>query len=183
MRKRFVVVLLALATAIAPASAQMAVRGTGIYQHGIAGQAGYGTAPQENDYANGRRLIHFGKYAEAIPFLNSAHLEQPHNADILAFLGYAHHMTGDNDLALDLYTAALQESPDDLLAHEYLGELYLNKHNAASAQTQLAELVRLCPSSCDERDALTKSIGNYQSTNGPATAPTAAQSSPAPTKQ
>jgi tetratricopeptide (TPR) repeat protein len=162
MRKEFVVVLLALATAIAPASAQMAVRGAGIYQNGIAGQTGYGTAPQENDYANGRRLIHFGKYAEAIPFLNSAHLEQPHNADILAFLGYAHHMTGDNDLALDLYKVALQENPDHLLAHEYLGELYLSLNYLPPAQEQLARLDQLCPSGCDERDALAKAIATFQ---------------------
>jgi tetratricopeptide (TPR) repeat protein len=161
MRKEFVVVLLMFAAASAPASAQqMGVRGGAIY-HDM-GTMDYGMAPQENDYANARRLIHFGKYADAIPYLKNAHMEQPHNADILTYLGYAHHMTGDNDLALDYYQVALQENPDQLLAHEYLGELYLGMHYLSSAQEQLAQLTRLCASGCDERDALTKAIATYQ---------------------
>jgi tetratricopeptide (TPR) repeat protein len=162
MRKGFVVALLASAVAAAPAaSQQMGIRGAAVYHNGVVANAGYGDQ-QENDYANGRRLIHFGKYAEAIPFLKNAHMEQPHNADILAYLGYAYHMAGDNDLAADYYQVALQENPDHLLAHEYLGELYLDKHNLPSAQEQLALLARGCPSGCDERDALTKAIGSYQ---------------------
>jgi tetratricopeptide (TPR) repeat protein len=161
MRKSLVVIIVAFAAAAAPASAQMAVRGSAVYHSGVVANAGYGDQ-QENDYANGRRLIHFGKYAEAIPFLKNAHMEQPHNADILAYLGYAYHMTGDNDLAADYYQVALQENPDHLLAHEYLGELYLDKHMIASAQEQLAQLTRLCAAGCDERDALSKAIATYQ---------------------
>jgi tetratricopeptide (TPR) repeat protein len=171
MRKGFVVALLASAVAAAPAaSQQMGIRGAAVYHNGVVANAGYGDQ-QENDYANGRRLLHFGKYAEAIPFLKNAHMEQPHNADILAYLGYAYHMTGDNDLAADYYQVALQENPDHRLAHEYLGELYLDKHDSASAQIQLGELVRLCPSSCDERDALTKAIATYQASASAAPPP------------
>lgn len=173
MRRGFVVVLLAFAAAAVPAAGQqMGIRGAAVYHNGVAANAGYGDQ-QENDYANGRRLLHFGKYAEAIPFLKSAHMEQPHNADILAFLGYAHHMTGDDDLALDYYQVALTEDPDHRLAHEYLGELYLGKHFLSSAQEQLAQLTRLCASGCDERDGLTKAIATYQAaaSNAPATPP------------
>jgi tetratricopeptide (TPR) repeat protein len=171
MRKEFVAAILVLAAV--PAAAQNAVRSVGNYQHGVVANAGSGSDQPENDYANGRRLMHFEKYAEAIPFLRSAHLQQPHNADILALLGYAYHMTGDNDLALAFYQAALQENPDHLQAHEYLGELYLDKHFLQSAQEQLAQLTRLCASGCDERDALTKSIATYQASASatPATPP------------
>jgi tetratricopeptide (TPR) repeat protein len=172
MRKEFVVVLLAFAAATVPASAQqMGVRGGAIY-HDM-GTMDYGMAPQENDYATARRLIHFGKYAEAIPYLNNAHMEQPHKTDIIVYLGYAHHMTGDNDLALDYYRVALQEDPDHLLAREYLGELYLSLNYLPSAQEQLARLNQLCPSGCDERDALTKAIATYQASASaaPATPP------------
>jgi tetratricopeptide (TPR) repeat protein len=172
MRKEFVVVLLAFAAATVPASAQqMGVRGGAIY-HDM-GTMDYGMAPQENDYATARRLIHFGKYAEAIPYLNNAHTEQPHKTDIIVYLGYAHHMVGDNDLALDYYQVALQEDPDHRLAHEYLGELYLGTHFLSSAQGQLDQLARLCPSGCDERDALTEAIATYRAaaSAAPATPP------------
>jgi tetratricopeptide (TPR) repeat protein len=149
--------------------------GCGSCGRGISSGPGAGAsgAPQVDDYAMGRRLIHFEKYAEAIPYLARAHNEQPHDADILAYLGFAHHMVGDDDISLDLYQRALTEDADNKVAHQFLGELYLIKHDAASAQTQLAELVRLCPSSCDERNALTKSLGAYQSTITPAGQPSA----------
>ena len=172
MRKQFLVVLMALATAPAAAQ-QMGVRGGAIY-HDM-GTMDYGMAPQENDYATGRRLIHFGKYAEAIPHLENAHTEQPHNAEILTYLGYAHQMNGDKDLAFDYYKVALQEDPDQLLAHEYLGELYLDRNFLSSAQEQLAQLARLCPSSCDERDALAKAVATYQA--AASTAPATPKSS------
>ena len=65
MRHEIAVMILAFAAASAPAAAQqMGVRGGAIY-HDM-GTMDYGMAPQENDYATARRLIHFGKYAEAI---------------------------------------------------------------------------------------------------------------------
>ena len=173
MRNKFVVVLLAIAATSSPTFAQMGVGGvnnTAVFHT----PSNSGNQPQVDNYATGRRLVHFGKYAEAIPYLNSAHEERPHNADILVFLGYAHHMTGDNDLALDYYRAALQENPDHLLAHEYLGELYLSLNYLPSAQEQLGRLNQLCPSGCDERDALTKAIASYQ--------PSASTAPPTPPK-
>ena len=129
---------------------------------GVSSGAGNASTPESDDYAMGRRLIHFEKYADAIPYLARARNERPHDSDTLTYLGYAHHMVGDDDIALDEYQAALKEDADHLLAHEYLGELYLGTHNPVSAQSQLSELVRLCLSNCDERDALTKAIATYR---------------------
>src|SRR6185437_1937355 len=47
-------------------------------------------------------------------------------------------------------------------AHEYLGELYLQMYDPASAQKELATLASLCPDGCDERDTLAKAIAAYQ---------------------
>jgi tetratricopeptide (TPR) repeat protein len=162
MRKGFPVVLVALCVAFVapPLQAQNAYMGS--YQHAVAAVGAYGPQGQGDDYANARRLIHFKKYAEAIPFLDNAHGLHPHDADVLAFLGYAHYMVGDKDLSLAIYQKALTENPDHKLAHLFLGELYLGKNDVAAAQAQLAELARLCPSSCDERDALTKEVASYQ---------------------
>ena len=169
-----IILALAVLTAGAFASPVLAigpVLGGGSYGHGIGtgNGAGNATAPNIDDYATGRRLIHFEKYAEAVPFLKRAHNERPHDADVLAYLGYAEYMAGDGDDALDAYQAALTEDPDHKSAHEYLGELYLAKNNLAAARIQLAELVRICPSSCDERDALTKAIAASQPAAAPLT--------------
>ncbi|HEY1961326.1 MAG TPA: hypothetical protein VGG69_02820, partial [Rhizomicrobium sp.] len=43
-----------------------------------------------------------------------------------------------------------------------LGELYLKMNQLANANAQLAELTRLCPDSCEEKDVLTKAISDYR---------------------
>jgi tetratricopeptide (TPR) repeat protein len=162
MRREFAAILLTAFGALCagPLWAQNAYMGS--YQHAVAAVGAYGPQGQGDDYANARRLIHFKKYAEAIPFLDSAHGLHPHDADVLAFLGYAHYMVGDTDLSLIIYQKALTENPDHKLAHLFLGEFYLGKNDVAAARAQLAELARVCPSSCDERDTLTKEVASYQ---------------------
>ncbi|HSC18072.1 MAG TPA: tetratricopeptide repeat protein [Rhizomicrobium sp.] len=115
-----------------------------------------------DDYSTAVRLIHHEKYAEAVPYLNRALAERPASADVLNYLGYTHRMLGDYPGSLDFYTRALARDPDHKGAHEYLGELYLKMNQLANARSQLAELTRLCPDNCEERDVLTKAISDYQ---------------------
>ena len=136
-------------------------------------------ASTDDDYSTAVRLIHREKYADAIPYLNRALADRPHSANTLSYLGYTHRMLGDYPGSLDFYQKALAIDPDHKGAHEYLGELYLMMHDSGSANTQLAELTRLCPDGCDEKDALTKSIADYQS-KAAATSPAA---TPATTQQ
>ena len=147
---------------------------------GYGGSAGMGgtSAMKLDDYSMALRNIHREKYADAIPFLERALEDRPHSADILNYLGYTNRMVGNYQLSLAWYRKALAEDPDHKGAHEYLGELYLNMHDLVSAQGQLAELARLCPDSCDERDTLTKSIADYVAAN-PAAAPSTASAPPA----
>jgi Tetratricopeptide repeat len=178
MRRSFIIAILMLAAGALPVQvmAQMG-GGPGGWGRPMGGSGGSGSGmPGFEDYGMALRLIHNEQYADAIPYLNSAHAGRPHNADILNYLGFAHRMLGDYPAALDFYQRALQEDPDHKLAHENLGELYLNMHDVASANGQLAELTRLCPSGCDDRDTLTKSIATYVAAN-PAPAPAQA---PAP---
>ena len=128
---------------------------TGGYTGGVRG-SGF------DDYATAVRLIHHEKYAEAVPYLNRALAERPASADVLNYLGYTHRMLGDYPGSLDFYTRALARDPDHKGAHEYLGELYLKMNQLANARLQLAELARLCPSACEEKDVLTKAISDYQ---------------------
>lgn len=142
---------------------------------------GMGFAPAD-EYATGLRLIHHEHYADAIPHLNAALQKKPHDADVANYLGFAHRkvgetMTGDQqaqefDASMRFYQYALQFDPDHKGVHEYLGELYLDMHDPASANQELAKLTSLCPSGCDEHDTLAQAIAKA----GPAqTAPPAAQ--------
>jgi tetratricopeptide (TPR) repeat protein len=140
-----------------------------------AGNSGFGggnaTSSIFTDYAVALRLMHQGNYADAIPYLDHALIGRPHSADILTNLGYSHFMTDDPSTALADYQKALATDPDHKRAHQHLGELYLALHDTASAQAQLAELTRVCPSGCDEKDALTKAIADYAGSAPPASAP------------
>jgi hypothetical protein len=120
-----------------------------------------GSGASFDDYTVAVRLIKHEKYSEAIPHLELALANKPHSADILNYLGYTHRMLGDYPSSLDFYKRALAMDPDHKGVHEYLGELYLQMHDTASAQAELTTLAGLCPSGCDERDMLTKAIAAY----------------------
>ena len=62
------------------------------------GGSGGGSASFD-DYSTALRLIHHEKYAEAIPHLEMALADKPHDADILNYLGYTHRMMGDSPIA------------------------------------------------------------------------------------
>ncbi|HEX7725096.1 MAG TPA: tetratricopeptide repeat protein [Rhizomicrobium sp.] len=121
------------------------------------------------DYATALRLMHSGQYEDALPYLNSALSDRPRSANLLDKLGYAQRMAGDLPDALANLQKALVIDPDHRGAHQHLGELYLAMHEPTSADAQMAELNRLCPDGCDEKDALTKAISEYRA--GTATQP------------
>ena len=129
---------------------------------GGGGYSGGAAGPQMSDYAIGLRMIKHERYSDALPHLLIALTDKPNDPDILNYIGYAKRMTGDLDGSLDYYQRALAIKPDHRGVHEYLGELYLMKHDPASAQKELDTLASLCPDGCDERDTLTKSIAAYQ---------------------
>jgi len=147
---------------------------------GYGGGGGMGGSAGFDDYATAVRLIHHEKYADAIPYLNRALQQKPNNADVLNYLGYTHRMLGDYPGSLDFYQRALARDPDHKGAHEYLGELYLKTHQLGQARAQLDELTRLCPSDCDEKDALTKAISDYETAANAPAAPAASAAPAAP---
>ena len=130
-------------------------RGTGM----LGGTSSMG----EDPYRTAIRLIHHEKYAEAIPYIDQAAVDKPQNANVLSYAGYAHAKIGEYGTSLDYLQKALAQDPDHKAARQYLGEDYLAMHNLTAANTQLTELARICPSGCDEKDALTKEIADYQS--------------------
>ena len=139
------------------------------------GGGGMGGSATFDDYAVAVRLIKHEKYSDAIPHLLVALGDRPRSADILNYLGYSNRMIGQYPQSLAYYQRALSIDPDHKGVHEYLGELYLQMNDLPSAQKELATLMTLCPSGCDERDTLTKAIAAYT----PAPAATAAPAAPA----
>jgi tetratricopeptide (TPR) repeat protein len=162
MKQACIVVLAAVAVCAGfPATGQM-----GGYGGGYGGS--YNSMSMRthlDDYAMAKRLIQHEKYSDAIPYLERALAARPRSADVLDSLGYAHHMTGDDHGAVAWLEKALAEDPDHKGAHENLGEVYLALHDVTSARAQLTELARLCPSDCDERQALTKAVNVYLAAN------------------
>jgi hypothetical protein len=178
MRRMHFVAVLTLAVCAAPSALFAMGGGGGGYGGGFSSMR---MPTKPDDYSAALKLIHQERFADAMPYLDKAVAQHPHNADILNYLGYTHRMVGDFPGSLAWYQKALTEDPDHKGAHEYLGELYLNMRDVASARMQLAELVRLCPDNCDERDTLTKSIDTFVAANPPAAMPATAATVPTPT--
>jgi tetratricopeptide (TPR) repeat protein len=125
-----------------------------------------------NPYQIGLHLLQDQKYRDAIPHLNAAVARSPSDAGAWFYLGYAHQEMADGlsgaqrddevDAAMRAYRRALALDPGIKSAHQYLGGLYLLKHDRDAAATQASALARICPSGCDERAALDTAIAKYQ---------------------
>lgn len=109
-----------------------------------------------------KKLIKNEKYKRAIGKLKKAKREEPHNADIYNYLGFAHRKSGDYEASGTHYQKALSLDPNHKLALEYQGELFLTLNDVVSAQANLAQLADLCPQGCNERDDLAKAIARHQ---------------------
>lgn len=111
-------------------------------------------------YATALRLLHAQKYDDAIPYLEKVREGRPRSVDILEKLGFAQMMTGDYPGAIASLQKALSIDEDNRLVHQDLGEVYLATHDRASADMQMAALNQLCPTGCDEKDALSKAMAD-----------------------
>lgn len=80
------------------------------------------------------------------------------NADIHNLIGYALRKNGDKAGAATYYAKALALDPDHKGALEYQGELFVETGDLAKAKLNLARLVTLCPTGCEERADLEAAI-------------------------
>ena len=124
----------------------------------------YGYEPSASKLINdAKKLIKNDKHERAIKKLKKAIKEEPDNADVYNYLGFAHRKIGDYDNTKTYYKKALSIQPDHKLALEYQGELFLRLDDVQSAQSNLAKLKLLCPSGCDELADLDIAISKYLS--------------------
>ena len=80
------------------------------------------------------------------------------HADVYNLLGFSLRKSGDKTTGATFYRKALDFNPDHLGALEYQGELFVELGEIDKAKANLARLVKLCPSGCEEREDLEKAI-------------------------
>lgn len=123
----------------------------------------YNYQPSASKLVNeAKKLIKKEKYKRAIGKLEKAKRDEPDNADIFNYLGFAHRKMGAYAQSQSYYRQALDLDPGHKLALEYQGELYLTLDDLASAEANLAKLRALCPDGCDALDDLTLAINAYR---------------------
>ena len=112
--------------------------------------------PDQELYAKGYKLAKSGEYEQAITVLSS--VADHNNPDVLNMLGYSNRKAGRIELGISYYAQALALKPDFVLAREYLGECYVAAGKIDLAKVQLAEILKVCGTSCAEFKDLSKVI-------------------------
>src|SRR5881409_1108933 len=95
--------------------------------------------------AAARKSIEAKDFKAAVGQLTKAVQEEPKNADAHTMLGYSYRKLGTFDKSMENYQTALKIDSNHRSAHEYLGELYLDMNQPASAENQLQVLKKACP--------------------------------------
>ena len=111
------------------------------------------------DLTSVRAKIKAKEYKAALVELQALADTNQH-ADVYSLMGFSLRKTGDYKNALTFYKKALYFDADHKGAHEYLGELYVETGDLASAREQLAVLTRLCPQGCEERKDLEEALAS-----------------------
>lgn len=126
-----------------------------------------------------RKLIDRRDYSGALASLEAAKTQAPDNADVFNLLGFANRKLGRFDVAMVNYQKALRLDRNHRGAHEYIGELYLQKSDLASAKKHLAALDRICTFGCDEYYDLKKAVQAFAASKVRPDNPAPAASAPA----
>ena len=119
-------------------------------------------APEDPDYAAGKRAVEAMNWQAALDAFNKVAAKDPGNANAQNYLGYTYRKSGKLDLAFKHYEEALRLNPKHRGAHEYMGEAYLMVNNLAKAEEHLKVLDRLCLFGCEEYDDLKKAVAEYR---------------------
>ena len=120
--------------------------------------------PENPNIAAGRKAIDANDFKAAVGHLTKAVQESPNDADAHSMLGYSYRKLGTFDKSLEQYQRALKIDSNHRSAHEYLGELYLDKGQLANAEKQLQALKKACPffGKCEEYEDLKEAIAKYK---------------------
>ncbi len=109
------------------------------------------------DLASVRAKIKAKDFKAAIVELTPM-LQTHQHADVYNLLGFSLRKSGDVKQAATFYAKALDFDPDHKGALEYQGEMFVEQGDIAKAKANLAKLLRLCPTGCEEREDLEQAI-------------------------
>lgn len=82
--------------------------------------------------------------------------------DVYNLLGFSYRKSGDRTNGTLYYRKALDLDPWHKGALEYQGAMFAENGDIPKAKANLAKLVQLCPSGCEEREDLEKDIKDAQ---------------------
>ena len=111
------------------------------------------------DLARVRAEIKAKNFTSAIAGLQTLIDQGVQHPDVYSLLGFSLRKSGDQKSAQTFYRKALDFDPNHKGALEYQGELFVEMGDTAKARGNLARLVALCPSGCEEREDLEKALG------------------------
>lgn len=109
----------------------------------------------EERVRQGRQLARNGQYEDAIAILQAVDRE---DAVALTYLGYSYRKMGQIDRGIAYYKQALTIDPKNADTREYLGEGYVAAGRTDLARLELAELERICGTSCEQYEELAAAI-------------------------
>ena len=109
------------------------------------------------DLSSVRVKIKARDYKAAIDELTPMLATHQH-ADVYNLLGFSLRKSGDYQQAATFYAKALDFDANHKGALEYQGEMFIELGQLEKARANLARLVTLCPTGCEEREDLEKAL-------------------------
>ncbi len=109
----------------------------------------------ETLYTQGRDLALAGRYGEALTALRAV---KKQDSMVLTMIGYSQRKLGNYDDGLAYYAKALALDPNNVDTHEYLGEAYAEKGKLDLAKAELAKVVAVCGTTCEQYQDLARAI-------------------------
>jgi len=101
-------------------------------------------------------------YKSALKTLKKYTKSKKKDADGWTLLAFTNRKLKNYSEAESLYTKALNLDPDNKVAIEYQGELFVELGRLDEANANLAKLKELCPNTCEELEMLEKYIAGSQ---------------------
>jgi Flp pilus assembly protein TadD len=112
----------------------------------------------DQDRVFGEEMVRQGRYELSIPFLIEATKRDPMVAETHVYLAFALRNAGRRDEAGVHYRFALRLDPDNRWGLAYYGVMLLEDGARAEAEAKLADLRRICPEGCAEREELERAF-------------------------
>jgi Flp pilus assembly protein TadD len=112
----------------------------------------------DQDRVLGEEMVRQGRYDLSIPFLIEATKRDPMVAETHVYLAFALRNAGRRQEAGVHYRFALRLDPDNRWGLAYYGVMLLEDGDRGGAEAKLAELRRICPEGCAEREELERAF-------------------------